>query len=54
MSIGVCMGVLLVLAVLVLAFLCGRLQVTVGALTKRLQDMEMELVTLEKFGNDKE
>lgn len=44
------MGVLLVLAVLVLAFLCGRLQVTVNALTKRVEQAEMELVTLNKYG----
>lgn len=44
------MGVLLVLAIVVLAFLCGRLQVTVNALSKRVEGVELEQATLSKYG----
>lgn len=36
------MGVLLVVSVVVLAFLCGRLQITVGSLSKRVESVEVE------------
>lgn len=51
------MGVLLVLAVVLLAFLCGRLQVTVNRLKQRVEDVELEQRSLEKMqslGFDKE
>lgn len=51
------MGVLLVLAVVVLAYLCGRLQVTVNRLRQRVDDVELEqrsLAKLQSLGFDKE
>lgn len=51
------MGVLLVLAVVVLAFLCGRLQVTVNALSARVEQLELDsaaLSRLSELGLDKE
>lgn len=47
---GARMGVLLVLGVCVLAFLCGRLQVTVNALAKRVEQLELDSASFERFG----
>ena len=40
------MGILLVLGVLVLAFLCGRLQVTVTHLRKEVTDLSEKVATI--------
>lgn len=40
------MGVLLLLAVVALAFLCGRLQVTVNRLVKRQEQLELDVATV--------
>lgn len=45
------MGVLLVLAVVVLAFLCGRLQVTVKQLTGRMEQLELQFATVSRLSD---
>ena len=42
------MGVLLVLAVVALAFLCGRLTVIVKSLVKRVEQLELDVRTAER------
>lgn len=45
------LGVLLVLGVCVLAFLCGRLQITVNHLAKRVEQLEVDVASFDRMAS---